>query len=296
MAHRTSFARNHTSAATAAYLIGERNDHESTTRKSSSSLRSCVKKQRSVREKQTRAAGRHVHFRNEHEKKTIERVGSNLWVKKSTLKKSCLTDYQTVKHNQLVHDYLYAYELAHLEVKSGQGSVSKGLQQMLIKGAKRGYRALERYHLYEAGARRETRRHAVTTILSHYRRLSPTTRAADGGEQLRKHSKRLTRQSRQWAFFWGQIDAKVASAEYATLPSALLILWTQPQPVVVGHHHQQQQQQHRPAMPRLNESPTDRSKRRLLTQERRSRNVVTQKSEEADDSKNKASAFVLILA
>lgn len=230
---------------------------------SSSTLRSCIKKQNSRFYKKD--ASRRVHFQDHHEEKAIE-VVSDLWVKKSTLKKSCYVDYQSVKHNKHVQDYLYAYDLAYLEIKNGHGRVSKVLQQVLIQGAGKGYRSLERYYLCESGSRRETRRGVITSILSQYRRLS--SKLIDWEEQLHHHSKKLTRRSRQWAIFLGRVDAKVAAVEYSAITVSL-------------SHRSQALVQGR-AVHRLDDSPDGRRRSMLLAQEQPSSIIVMNKSDEID--------------
>jgi hypothetical protein len=186
---------------------------------SSVSLRSSLKKQNSNKKRQAAGCRCHVQIVEDlNEEYEIEPVQDS-WVKKKRLKQSCHRDCQYVNLISSVRDYICAHDVAFLELCSGGDKVSKGLQKILVQGAGNGYRGLERYSS-SAIERKHARRLFVSSVVSKYGKLAM---GSDWHKQLCIHSKKASRTSRKWAFFLGQIDAKAAVAEYATIPRALLI-------------------------------------------------------------------------
>lgn len=173
-------------------------------------------------------------------KKEIDLVRDSLETTKE-LKNSHQSDVRSEAHsrhipsylecNRYIQSYLRTTDAAYIEFVSNSSSRNKSnsnLEQAMIHGVGEGYRALE-CSSRDARQRNKSRQLVVVSILAKSRLLQTQGAGVASCErQLRKHSKKLSHESRQWAQFLGEIDAAAAAAEYATIPPSLLLVRRRP--------------------------------------------------------------------
>jgi hypothetical protein len=186
--------------------------------RSTASLRSCLKKQNGDKKERF-----HIQFSEDDHKHSVESLKGHhhLWYNKGDRKQCRDRDLHIVQTDNLAQAYLLVYDTAYLQLNGTNGAVAHNFQQALVSGATLGYRTLGRYS--EFGQERFNDRGLVfKSVVSMYKTLAM---GDNWDTKLREHYEDLTRASRQWAAFMGQIDAEAASLEYATL---LPCTWTPP--------------------------------------------------------------------
>lgn len=174
--------------------------------------------------KRQRKLRRRVHFADEPVScaKVIELVRDS-WMSTKERNKSRRSDAQSVERDIHIQSYLRTTDASYVEVVNSKSRtiVCKGkLRQAMIHGVGKGYRGLEGSSR-DAQQRKELGELSVVSILA-MSRLLKSQGVASRDKQLRRHSKKLSLRSRQWAQFLGEVDATAAATEYATIPPSLL--------------------------------------------------------------------------
>jgi hypothetical protein len=199
-------------------------------------LRSCLKKQNNSVTTQSDGSSRHVQFgevevTNELEIESLKGQ-LNLWANKDDHKLCRQRDEHIVETDAMVRLYIDVHDGAYTQLNSGNGAVSETVQRGMIRGVIEGYRTLELH-----SDKRQSRDHHSKFVVDEYeRQLLDTPMGNDKddrvAQQLRKHSERLSRGSRQWAAFMGFVDecAVAVECETSTLEDCI---WTPPVPPIV---------------------------------------------------------------
>jgi hypothetical protein len=192
----------------------------------SASLRSCLKKQNGNKKDRSQ-----VEFAEMKRMRPIESLKGRhyLWTDKRQHEQRLEKDLHQVQTDKMVEEYIWVHDAAHVELNCGDGEVEHhDLQLALVCGIAKGYRTLE--YFSEANQQRiELAKLARKSVVAAQGSL-PLGDNRD--ELLCQYSQDLSRDSRQWAGFQGEMDAYAAVLEYAESPPCNLesapCIWTLP--------------------------------------------------------------------
>jgi hypothetical protein len=140
-----------------------------------------------------------------------------LWFHNNQTGVSVVADWEMVRTQRNVWDYLCAYEWAYHLLRQG-APIDQIYQRILIHGSSLGFRTMERFA--EASGRREQMNQWTrSAILTTFKMLVRDD--AHWASKLGAYCQERSRAAQLQAAFMGDIDAAAARVEYATLPHAL---------------------------------------------------------------------------
>ena len=196
--------------------------------------RSCLKKQSNDDATKSDRSNRHVQFDEVTRWYSVDKLKDEkyLWDEKGQHKKYRKRDLDMFHTDAIARQYLLVHDRAYVQLNGSSGTVQAHLQQAMVRGLSKGYRALESH------SDRRNRGRFSKKVVDMYKMISIATAIHRrkgcnfGWQKLREYSERLSRDSRQWAAYMGLLDAFAAADEYVS-PSLVHRIWKIPAPPVV---------------------------------------------------------------